>query len=254
MIDPASPQLLPVLPAARARWSGPAPLSSLHARALEAHLCAEPAPRALSELWQELVTGRVVVVDHFCRHQRCWVIVSDRSESEPLPASLNERDVRILTRLLLGDAQKVVAMDLCLATSSITLAASQCAHAMGVKATFTRIPTLLVAAAHAHHARADILSRQAAFTDADVQLRVLSIDEPSTSRALPLTTAERAIVALLVERLTNADVAAIRGCSARTVANQVSTLFRKFRVGTRVQLIARLLTALSEPSIMPALE
>jgi len=58
------------------------------------------------------------------------------------------------------------------------------------------------------------------------------------ARAL-LTTAERAVVALVLSGWSNAQVALRRGCSARTVANQLASAYRKLGVGSRAELAAR---------------
>lgn len=53
-----------------------------------------------------------------------------------------------------------------------------------------------------------------------------------------LTQAEREVVALLLEGRSNADIARTRGTSARTVANQIQSVFRKLGVGSRAELVA----------------
>ena len=55
-----------------------------------------------------------------------------------------------------------------------------------------------------------------------------------------LTEAEREIALAVCQGRTNAEVAARRGVSARTVANQVASLFKKLGVGSRTELAARL--------------
>jgi DNA-binding NarL/FixJ family response regulator len=57
--------------------------------------------------------------------------------------------------------------------------------------------------------------------------------------ALPaeLTQAEREVLALIVDGHSNEGIAALRGRSQRTVANQVSALLRKTGLGSRRCLI-----------------
>ena len=55
-----------------------------------------------------------------------------------------------------------------------------------------------------------------------------------------LTKAERAVAVLVLEGRTDAEIAAMRVVSKRTVANQVAAIFRKLDVGSRVELAARL--------------
>jgi DNA-binding NarL/FixJ family response regulator len=53
-----------------------------------------------------------------------------------------------------------------------------------------------------------------------------------------MTNAERDIVEMVVEGLPNEAIAARRGTSARTVANQLQALYRKLLVASRLELIA----------------
>jgi DNA-binding CsgD family transcriptional regulator len=55
-----------------------------------------------------------------------------------------------------------------------------------------------------------------------------------------LTNAERVVALLVLEGRSDAEIAAMRGVSKRTVANQVASIFRKLDVRSRVELAARL--------------
>jgi len=67
-----------------------------------------------------------------------------------------------------------------------------------------------------------------------------------TAPTLPasLTSAERAVVTLVIAGKTNAEIARARAVSQRTVANQVASILRKIGVGSRAALIARLAAGL----------
>jgi DNA-binding CsgD family transcriptional regulator len=72
---------------------------------------------------------------------------------------------------------------------------------------------------------------------AGVALALLTFDASVT---LPhLTDAERSVLNDLLEGKTNAQIAALRMTSPRTVANQVASLFRKLSVRSRGELAAR---------------
>lgn len=62
--------------------------------------------------------------------------------------------------------------------------------------------------------------------------------DPRVRAAWPtcLTQAERAVAELLVRGHSNDQIAQARGRSARTVANQIASVFRKLGVGSRMQL------------------
>ena len=55
-----------------------------------------------------------------------------------------------------------------------------------------------------------------------------------------LTTAEREVVALIINGKSNAEIAKARGVALRTVANQVASILRKLDVGSRSSLLALL--------------
>jgi DNA-binding CsgD family transcriptional regulator len=63
------------------------------------------------------------------------------------------------------------------------------------------------------------------------------LDAPEVPSSL--TKAERAVAVLVLEGRSDAEIAALRGVSKRTVANQVASVFRKLDVRSRVELAAR---------------
>lgn len=62
----------------------------------------------------------------------------------------------------------------------------------------------------------------------------LAVDLPEN-----LTPAEREVVSLLITGASNAQIAKARRVSVRTVANQVASVLKKLKVGSRTALIAR---------------
>lgn len=63
------------------------------------------------------------------------------------------------------------------------------------------------------------------------------------SRIAGVTAAERGVLGLVAEGLSNAQIAVRRGVSPRTVANQLASVFRKLGVRSRLELEARLARA-----------
>lgn len=70
------------------------------------------------------------------------------------------------------------------------------------------------------------------------QFTTLSLPLASARPVAPLTPAERQVVALLLEGKSNAQIARARRTSARTVANQVASIFKKLSVSSRAELLA----------------
>jgi DNA-binding NarL/FixJ family response regulator len=74
------------------------------------------------------------------------------------------------------------------------------------------------------------------------EVMVLSYSTVAVIDALErLSRAEREVVELLLSGASNAEIARQRGTSARTVANQAASIFRKLGVGSRMELAHRLL-------------
>lgn len=55
-----------------------------------------------------------------------------------------------------------------------------------------------------------------------------------------LTAAETAVARLAIRGYGNSEIARRRGRAARTVANQLASIYRKLAVGSRAELVARL--------------
>jgi len=76
-------------------------------------------------------------------------------------------------------------------------------------------------------------------------VRGLLIDLPVDELDLPdtLTAAEREVVQLVAQGLSNEEIGTLRGRSARTIANQLAAVYRKVGVFSRTELLARLAAA-----------
>lgn len=75
------------------------------------------------------------------------------------------------------------------------------------------------------------------FTCAGEELALFTWSAEAAPSSLPPGLAE--VLALVSEGLTNAEIASRRRTSVRTVAHQVATLFRRFGVASRVELIRK---------------
>jgi DNA-binding CsgD family transcriptional regulator len=77
----------------------------------------------------------------------------------------------------------------------------------------------------------------AALESSDGEIVVLSFALPP-ERGRKLTPAESEVARHLLAGLSNAEIAAARGSSSRTVANLVARVFRKLGVRSRLELVA----------------
>jgi DNA-binding NarL/FixJ family response regulator len=73
----------------------------------------------------------------------------------------------------------------------------------------------------------------------DPEIVVLSFPSP-TSALSALSAAEREIAEMVARGLSNREIALARGTRERTIANQIAKIFKKLRVGSRVELARRM--------------
>ena len=215
--------------------------SELRAHSLRNHSHAH-AEVPLADVWHGLEQGTSFVADHFNSDRRCYLVLQQR----PLDASATSPSTRnreILRRILLGEPQKVLALELGLSASSVAVVARQCAGAMGVPVCARRLPTVLVMAAHASLRGSCLRARMSSLLLRDTCYEVLSVQRLAPSERLSLSEAERMVVDLLVDRRSNAEIARIRRTSPRTVANQVTNVLQKLRARGRGEVLLRLIEA-----------
>jgi DNA-binding NarL/FixJ family response regulator len=84
------------------------------------------------------------------------------------------------------------------------------------------------------------LARLSRLTADGEELIVLSYPRETRAPVAGLTPAEQGVLDLLRAGLSNTQVAAARGTSVRTVANQVASVFRKLGVQSRAELFVKL--------------
>ena len=71
-------------------------------------------------------------------------------------------------------------------------------------------------------------------------LRVWVIDVPAVEVPTALSTAEQEVVQLVLEGMSNREIARHRGTSVRTAANQLASIYRKLNVSSRAELATML--------------
>lgn len=232
------------LPSDRALKLVPDPAKAGEALKTAARLAATSATQEirLGWLWEELATERSRAVDTFCHDGRGFVILQSTNELGCEFPLLNARSLALFQRVLLGAPQKVIAIELGVSPSLVAATASHCAHAMGFGCSATKIPFLLLMAARACSEPAPrVAARRASFTHEGTDYQVVSAARPEASEWRLLSPAEREVVELLVERRTNAEIGRLRRTSARTVANQITSVQRKLGARGRSEILNRLI-------------
>ncbi|MBN1605210.1 MAG: hypothetical protein JW940_01180 [Polyangiaceae bacterium] len=211
---------------------------------------AKGAEVHLGTVWPMLVAGRCRVVDSFCTQSRCYAVL----RFGPLPrrahCCLVQRNLELVERILLGDSQKLVSLELGLAASTVALIVARCLRALGLDCHASSVPVLVVMAVHAF--RAADAPNEARRLDVDhdgARHTVISARRPDASLEHMLPGCECAVARLRVEGRSHAEIARLRQVSPRTVANQLTATFQKLRVSGRTDLLRELICRYARPAV-----
>jgi DNA-binding CsgD family transcriptional regulator len=195
----------------------------------------------LSALWDDLVAG-TCKIESWSHEPDTWSMVVTRAPavigSPPVP--LRPRDQEILEHALLCGVRKLVAVEVGLSCSSIAVIMQSCFQFMGLSCLPSRIPGLVVAAAHARHRQTSPQRGAHSQRDRLYLRQSIRVLRPDVALAAWLAPAEHAVIALLIEGQTYAEIAQARHTSIRTVANQVASGFRRLGVSGRAELLCLL--------------
>ncbi len=193
----------------------------------------------LASLWDELLAG-TCKIESWSHDAQTWSIVVVKSARTPKPTELpRPRDVEITEQTLLCGVRKKIAIKAGLSCSSIAVIMQSCFQFMGLRCLPSRIPGLVVAAAHAHHRHSGKFPSllRADASGAGCSRYEVTVARPDDVLAAWLAPAEHAVISLLVEGQTYAEIAENRRTSVRTVANQVASGFRRLGVSGRAELL-----------------
>jgi DNA-binding CsgD family transcriptional regulator len=210
----------------------------------------------LAALWDELLAG-TCKIESWSHTEASWsMVVSRRSQPTGASPTLRQRDIDILERALLSGGRKQIAVEAGLSCSSIAVIMQSCFQFMGLSCLPSRIPGLLVAAAHARHHQDIIFQSYSSTCASPIPSRhTISVPRPDADLAAWLAPAEHAVIHLLIEGMTYAEIGRARRTSVRTVANQIASGFRRLDVSGRAELLCLLarwgLTAPVPPARRP---
>ncbi len=193
----------------------------------------------LSLLWRELARGLSNIVDSFFSEERCYLVLSSKTDDHATP--VEGRRLEILEAVLSGLRQKNIAIDLALAPSTVALNSRLALESLGITCKPSRAHPLLMLAAKSVSEPTLALAQCSTFVTDDARaLRVVGIDRPDRRLQALLPSAELAVIRSLIEGLSYQEIARRRGTSTRTIANQITAVFRRLRVSGRNELVQRL--------------
>ncbi len=179
-------------------------------------------------------------VESWSHDAETWSVVVARSPG-PLgqaPGGLRDRDVDVLEHALLCGVRKLVAGETGLSCSSIAMILQSSFQFMGITCLPSRIPGVVVAAAHVRRHRATPAGSFLKATKGRERSRyTVTVKRPDLALKDHLAPAELAVIRLLVEGMSYAEIAQERQTSIRTVANQIAAGFRRLGVSGRAELL-----------------
>jgi DNA-binding NarL/FixJ family response regulator len=193
----------------------------------------------LALLWEQLRSGNCHVVCADFSESRCYVVLAPGGDARFLP--VRAKRLEILESVLCSNGQKTVAIDLDLAPSTVALNARLGLESLGVRTKASRVhPLLMLAAKAARDNDTSLIGRLSSLLTERGPLSVVSIQSPDRLLRGRLPPAELSVIATLLQGATYREIARRRGTSTRTIANQITAVFRRLRVSSRNELVHQL--------------
>lgn len=208
---------------------------------------AASRPRSIEPIWASLLTGERTVVDAFCDSSRAYLVLR-RTQLRGQPnTALASRCAEMLRRLLLGQSQKAISIDMSVTPSTVALSLSRCMERLGLTCRAQNLPLAVALVGQAAYQVIELGDvRSSAYESELERYDIVSMARPDLRLPTVLSSAEQAVTRQVIEGITHTDAAKSRGTSRRTIANQLSAIFRKLRVSGRFELM-RTITAPAGP-------
>jgi DNA-binding NarL/FixJ family response regulator len=190
--------------------------------------------QAASQFWQEVFSGARVLTASFNLAQRSYGIFRNQPAEARAHHRIGARKLAILERMLTGESQKAIAIDLGVGDSCIATVLSDCRRRLGVDGRSASFPLILVLLAQPGAAPPSSLWLSAGSDRGEV---LVSLPRPSTAPLSVLTRAEREVLSYLIEGRSQEEIARGRKACSRTVANQLAAARKKLHVTGRFDLV-----------------
>ncbi len=194
----------------------------------------------LAALWMELIQGSCKIEAGFFTEHACTIGVTRAPLGATASATkrITQRDIEVLEQALLNGGRKSLALDFGLCASSVAEILKRCFAFMGLPCWPSRIPLVLVMAAHAKDIRENArAAKLLSVENQQFRQQTFSAVRPDAELAGQLSQAEYDVARLLVEGFNYDQIASVRGTSPRTVANQVAAAFARLGVSGRAELL-----------------
>jgi len=195
--------------------------------------------RELGIVWAKLCQGEWRIIRHVQEELRTTLHVGARRGDGYSRWAIRGRSLVILQRVLSGQSLNFISLDLALSKSTVSAEFQFAMRALELEPRLSGLPMYLPQLWHASRARpfADSALRDRFQGD---QGTIVSLPRPELRLTSVLTRAELEVCSILLQGQTHAEIAARRGTSTRTIANQLASIFTKLNVSGRLELLTTL--------------
>jgi len=194
---------------------------------------------ALAGLWRSLTAGTSRIVETFSTSDRMGLAVTSRLGPPLQPIA--ERPLAVLERVLVAAQQKAVGYDFDASPSNITSVLKQALAAMGLACLPSRLPLLLVVAAHAARTPGATCSvRVGSQRVGEILYQTFTLHDATAWLGERLTLAQGNVANAWIDGKTHAEIAASCNISKRTVANHLAAVYQTLKVSGRLGLLSLL--------------
>lgn len=200
----------------------------------------EPPPgpvEALARSWDALCHGHARIAREYSNEAGHHVeLMSGQTRGPSTP------ELEMLTRVVLGEPQKAVALSEQRSASSVATLAASALRSFGLGCRPRETPLMIVMMARAWHGwSADFVPVECRVTELGPRISLLSVSRPDGWLNGVLSPCERKVLRARVDGSSHDDVARVFAISRRTVANQIASGYKKLGVSGRLELLNRIL-------------
>jgi DNA-binding NarL/FixJ family response regulator len=201
-----------------------------------------PTATGLGDFWQCILDGRFVFYFEGTgprgRYAVCRVLEGARPGDAPTRV-----ETAVLVRVLSGEQQKAIALDLGMAYSTVSKRYTTAWNKLQLGTGLVPLPLVIAAQSWASGTPPSVAARMAMIHHEGSAFVVLTVPAPNLSAETLLTRAEREVAEALVGGQSRGSIAVRRNTSHQTVACQLRGIFSKLDVRGRCALIRRGLDA-----------
>jgi DNA-binding NarL/FixJ family response regulator len=197
---------------------------------------ATGAPVSVAETpWDHVVSGRWAPIDSFEYEATLYVIAQKNTAETQSRNALTPREQAVLAAAAEGVPNKCIAYDQGISQGSVSLTLARMRERLNVRTAAELVRALWVL--KPRECQQTTTGTGYWLTDGReyVSFSRAPVDAASIAG---LTRGERMVFQAVISGFSTAAIAAMRGSSERTLANQLASIFRKLNVGSRAQMRA----------------